>query len=80
MPRLIYDFGRNRRRGVETSAVWLAVELALNELGTIGAVCEAVGVNRNCIAAWKDGAVPQWANLQTLAELAGVPVEWLEED
>jgi len=77
MPKLIRDFGDGRQRTIETTAVMLAIELAVERLGNDALTCAAIGVSRNILARWRAGVVPRRVNLRALAEAAEIPVEWL---
>lgn len=76
MPKLIYDFGRGCRERVAT-VIDMAIDLAIRKLGTTKRVCAALGVNRNVLVRWRNGARPRPPNLEALAKLADIPRDWL---
>jgi|GEM_PF-6196564 len=75
--KIIYTFDDGRTRVQEVPRVALAIMLAVARYGSDKAVCAALKVSRNVLARWRAGAMPRRSNLQTLAEIAEIPVEWL---
>lgn len=80
MSRIIYDFGPQKRRVFEWEPMALAVELAVVNVGSVRAVCEALRISRNVLNRWRQGVRPRKFNLEALAECAGIPVAWLDPD
>jgi hypothetical protein len=73
---LIFQFGSNRRR-VFYPMPTLALVWKLAELITKAPAYRSIGISRAAWYKWQKGSTPRSGTLARLAELAGIPLEWL---